>query len=263
MQEELRQQLETAEQNFCSLFRAVSDGIFAVDLATLLILDANEPARRLVLGAEGGNLPRTFLQVCPAVGAKVTGATLQICVTDAGPGIPHQMVSRIFDPFFTTRWTGRGAGLGLSICHSILQMHNGRIWVETEQGKGASFYVELPLIECDDTEATTVRPVSPQETTAPAPRRDVAHRRILLVDDELISDLACPISTAKRCMNTSAHDSPVLPRELFSSRATQSAPPPVIFLSASAIAGSASRSTLMKSRRRLAKRLPACRRNER
>jgi signal transduction histidine kinase/ActR/RegA family two-component response regulator len=64
---------------------------------------------------------------------------------DSGPGIPSEIKSRIFDPFFTTKPEGVGTGLGLSICYGIVRSHGGRIWVDSEPGKGAGFLVALPL----------------------------------------------------------------------------------------------------------------------
>ncbi|MBI4282337.1 MAG: PAS domain S-box protein [Chloroflexi bacterium] len=71
--------------------------------------------------------------------------SIQISFTDDGPGIPKENMGRIFDPFFTTKEVGKGTGLGLSICYGIVQEHGGRIWAESEVGKGATFTVEIPL----------------------------------------------------------------------------------------------------------------------
>jgi PAS domain S-box-containing protein len=67
-------------------------------------------------------------------------------VRDDGTGIPPSIRERIFEPFFTSRPTGpgRGMGLGLAICHSIVTAHGGTISVESEVGKGSTFRVELP-----------------------------------------------------------------------------------------------------------------------
>jgi signal transduction histidine kinase len=64
---------------------------------------------------------------------------------DDGPGIPPELQNRLFDPFFTTKPVGKGTGLGLSLSHGIIERHGGRIWVESEEGEGASFFIELPL----------------------------------------------------------------------------------------------------------------------
>ena len=65
-------------------------------------------------------------------------------VTDNGPGIEEQNISKIFNPLFTTK-KGK-MGLGLSISNRIIEAHGGEIGVETEQGKGTSFVFTLPII---------------------------------------------------------------------------------------------------------------------
>jgi signal transduction histidine kinase len=72
--------------------------------------------------------------------------TVEIRVTDDGPGIPAHVLDHIFEPFFTTKATGVGTGLGLSLSHDIVtQGHNGSLTVESEPGKGATFIVALPI----------------------------------------------------------------------------------------------------------------------
>ncbi|MET0394776.1 MAG: HAMP domain-containing sensor histidine kinase [Chitinophagaceae bacterium] len=73
--------------------------------------------------------------------------TVRISVNDNGDGIAPQMQSRIFTPNFTTK--SSGTGLGLAMCKSIVEQAGGRIWFETVQGSGTTFYVELPVIMND------------------------------------------------------------------------------------------------------------------
>lgn len=81
-----------------------------------------------------------------------------ICVQDDGKGIPGVFIQRIFDPFYRvdTRLTREvnGLGLGLTICQRIIELHNGIIWVESEVGKGSTFFVCLPM---DDEEASSFK----------------------------------------------------------------------------------------------------------
>jgi two-component system NtrC family sensor kinase len=68
-----------------------------------------------------------------------------ISLADDGPGIPPENLKRVFDPFFTTKEAGKGTGLGLSICHGIVTEHGGQIHVKSKLGKGATFFIELPI----------------------------------------------------------------------------------------------------------------------
>jgi len=63
---------------------------------------------------------------------------------DTGIGIPQENINKIFDPFFTTKPIGKGTGLGLSICYGIVKSHEGFIKVESEAGKGSTFYIYVP-----------------------------------------------------------------------------------------------------------------------
>jgi len=73
------------------------------------------------------------------------GDIIRASFADDGPGIAKEDLGHIFDPFFTTKEVGKGTGLGLSICHGIMAEHGGRIYVESELGKGTTFIVELPI----------------------------------------------------------------------------------------------------------------------
>ncbi|MBL6991889.1 MAG: PAS domain S-box protein [Bacteriovoracaceae bacterium] len=75
------------------------------------------------------------------------GETVVIEFTDNGAGITEEEQHRIFDPFYTTKEVGRGTGLGLSVSHSIIKAHKGHLRCQSEEGKGATFRVELPLLQ--------------------------------------------------------------------------------------------------------------------
>ncbi|AFM03788.1 signal transduction histidine kinase [Bernardetia litoralis DSM 6794] len=66
-----------------------------------------------------------------------------ISIQDTGEGIPKEVQSKIFDAFFTTKKVGEGSGLGLDITKKIIEKHNGKIWFETEEKVGTTFFVEL------------------------------------------------------------------------------------------------------------------------
>jgi len=70
-----------------------------------------------------------------------------LSITDNGPGIAEEHLSRIFDPFFTTKPVGQGVGLGLYICISIITEHNGHIDVTSQAGAGTTFSIFFPASE--------------------------------------------------------------------------------------------------------------------
>jgi len=101
---------------------------------------------------------------------------IRIEIADDGPGIRQEHLSRIFDPFFTTKEVGKGTGLGLSICYGIIREHGGKIFAESEPGKGATFFVDLPIIQQEE---ETGKEEEPEEVGGAAGKAVV-----LVVDDE-------------------------------------------------------------------------------
>ena len=73
-----------------------------------------------------------------------------IAINDEGEGINAEIMDRIFEPFFTTKPKGEGTGLGLSLSKKLIEANNGRIEVTTEQDKGSTFTLFLPLTGPDD-----------------------------------------------------------------------------------------------------------------
>ncbi|MBC7889538.1 MAG: two-component sensor histidine kinase [Ferruginibacter sp.] len=80
------------------------------------------------------------------VSTKKTGDSVFISVRDNGNGIPQKVLDKIFQPFFTTKPTGQGTGLGLSLSYDIVKAHAGQLKVETKEGQGAEFIIQLPII---------------------------------------------------------------------------------------------------------------------
>ncbi|MEW6144699.1 MAG: PAS domain S-box protein [Thermodesulfobacteriota bacterium] len=73
-----------------------------------------------------------------------TRNVIEIAFEDNGPGISAASINKIFDPFYTTKPKGKGTGLGLSVSFGIIKEHGGEIFVRPNEGKGVTFFVELP-----------------------------------------------------------------------------------------------------------------------
>jgi len=73
------------------------------------------------------------------------GGNIKVSFSDDGPGISPENMRKLFTPFFTTKEVGKGTGLGLSICYGIVTNQGGRIYAQSELGKGATFVVELQV----------------------------------------------------------------------------------------------------------------------
>jgi len=71
---------------------------------------------------------------------------IEIRIKDNGNGIPPKVLDKIYQPFFTTKPTGQGTGLGLSLAYDIVKAHAGEINVETKEGEGAEFVINLPIV---------------------------------------------------------------------------------------------------------------------
>jgi two-component system NtrC family sensor kinase len=108
----------------------------------------------------------------------VVEGNVRITFQDSGPGMSAETVRRVFDPFFTTKDAGEGTGLGLTISYGIIEEHGGRIWAESEPGRGTAFHVDLPVLAGVSSVPTELRR-EPERVTENADRH-----RILIVDDE-------------------------------------------------------------------------------
>jgi signal transduction histidine kinase len=75
--------------------------------------------------------------------------SLMITVKDNGKGIPSNIKDKIFQPFFTTKPTGEGTGLGLSLSYDIAKAHGGTLTLETQEGEGSMFILNIPLTPND------------------------------------------------------------------------------------------------------------------
>ena len=90
-------------------------------------VNENPPASRLV-----------------TVRARPVGATVEVAVSDTGPGIPADNLLRVFEPFFSSK--PNGLGMGLAISRSIIEAHGGRLWAENNPDGGATFTLRVPEV---------------------------------------------------------------------------------------------------------------------
>src|SRR4030095_8838476 len=82
-----------------------------------------------------------------AITTKRVSNGILISVADNGNGIPQKVLDKIFQPFFTTKPTGQGTGLGLSLAYDIAKAHGGEIKMETREGNGSDFIIQLPILD--------------------------------------------------------------------------------------------------------------------
>ena len=127
----------------------------------------NIPSDDIQLNGNGDQLSKTFTnllgnsvyavikkatkqqgQYTPHIGLDVSVAGKQVILkfTDNGIGIEQTIIEKIFDPFFTTKTTAEAAGVGLYLCHEIVQNHKGTITVQSEKDKYTEFTITLPTL---------------------------------------------------------------------------------------------------------------------
>jgi len=94
----------------------------------------------LLINARQAAAPQGLVRV----ETRSTTETVEISVSDDGPGVPAELYDRVFDPFFTTKGPEEGTGLGLAISHEIAQVHGGSLEIESGPLRGACFRLRLP-----------------------------------------------------------------------------------------------------------------------
>ena len=104
-------------------------------------VDEKQKAKSIMEKAENEKYNPIVSIITKKVGDKVF-----ISVKDNGNGIPQKIIDKIFQPFFTTKPTGQGTGLGLSLSYDIIKAHGGEIKVQSKEGEGTEFIIQLPII---------------------------------------------------------------------------------------------------------------------
>jgi len=143
-----------------SALKEISDLVFAGSNLKVKIIASEDS---YIVEADNNQLKQMFFNVLKnAKEATPDGGTVKvtlekvtqldknyvkISIIDKGKGISKEIKNKIFDPYFTTKevYSQKGSGLGLSICYSIAKKHGGRISFESEECKGTSFHIFLPL----------------------------------------------------------------------------------------------------------------------
>lgn len=103
-----------------------------------------------------------------------------VTIADTGTGIAKENLSKVFDPFFTTKKEGEGTGLGLAVCHSIIEHNGGILMLESREGKGSTFTVRLPVD--NGVQLRSLKKAVDQKKKEPTETQEVC--RILIIDDE-------------------------------------------------------------------------------
>jgi len=133
-----------------------------------------------------------------------------VSISDTGSGIHEDVQERVFDPFFTTR-RPHGIGLGMSVSYGVIMRHNGKIWIESEDGKGTTFNLSIPI------QKDVVQKIVPSE-----PEQKVTTRKldILVVDDnedlcDVLGDFLTRIGHTVKSFNNSTKALELIGKETF------------------------------------------------
>ena len=133
-----------------------------------------------------------------------------VSISDTGSGIHEDVQERVFDPFFTTR-RPHGIGLGMSVSYGVIMRHNGKIWIESEDGKGTTFNLSIPI------QKDVVQKIVPSE-----PEQKVTTRKldILVVDDnedlcDVLGDFLTRIGHTVKSFNNSTKALELIGKENF------------------------------------------------
>ncbi len=106
---------------------------------------SGESVLRKSVGMEYHPEVKITTKLSPPIANDSRHQNVMISISDNGPGIPDSILDKIFQPFFTTKPTGQGTGLGLSLAYDIVKAHGGEIKVETKEGEGSEFVIQLPI----------------------------------------------------------------------------------------------------------------------
>ena len=122
------------------ILNLINNAFYAVDEKSAFADLSNKNLLKVEASADEVKYEPTVL-----VSTQKSNGKIEISVKDNGNGIPQKILDKIFEPFFTTKPTGQGTGLGLSLSYDIVKAHGGELKVETKEGKGSEFTIQLPI----------------------------------------------------------------------------------------------------------------------
>ncbi|MCF8056153.1 MAG: hypothetical protein K9K37_05900 [Desulfocapsa sp.] len=155
---------ETEEIDVNVILREVIDFLAKEAMYNQIRIDFNLDENVSKIISDRSSLQQIFLNITnnaiDAIGSngtitlssrQVNKSTIQVDITDDGPGMSYEVRKRIFEPFFTTKETGKGTGLGLSITYGLVKKLGGNIRVISEIGKGTTFEITLLIQQHEKT----------------------------------------------------------------------------------------------------------------
>ncbi|MBL7761966.1 MAG: GHKL domain-containing protein [Chitinophagaceae bacterium] len=129
------------ETNFDSTLPKLN--VIPQDIGRVLLNIINNAFYAVNEKKKSAGLSATSYEPLITVQTKKVNDKIEVIVTDNGNGIPQGIIDKIFQPFFTTKPTGQGTGLGLSLAYDIVKAHGGELKVETKEGEGTTFIIQL------------------------------------------------------------------------------------------------------------------------
>ena len=148
IEETLKLSENLIEQNHISLYKTLEPGLPSVlaDSTQVKQVFMNLIINAIEAMPAGGTLSiRTYLDrvTMPNQEGSSDSPSIVIEFSDTGKGIQGEHLEKIFDPFYTTK--EKGSGLGLSISQGIIERHNGRIFIKSQEGRGSVFRIVMPV----------------------------------------------------------------------------------------------------------------------
>ncbi|HWP83918.1 MAG TPA: ATP-binding protein [Terriglobia bacterium] len=109
-----------------------------------LVLGDRDRLEQVITNLLSNALKYTPQESVVSILARKVNNAVRVSVCDQGPGIPPHLLEKVFDRFCQLSGAKKGSGLGLTICRALIEQHGGRIWVESELGRGSQFHFEIP-----------------------------------------------------------------------------------------------------------------------